>query len=154
MLLWILLFVADRVFQSRFIERSNEISTDDDDPSTRRFEGDDLPKLWTLMPIVLACEAFAFAIIYVILRILSSTRNKDDRNNGLFAIDSHVLSCLMSSYVVSTAIVGILGSCMGLVVECRKEFRYHEDGARGIRALCVMLLPMAAIVIASTSAFC
>jgi hypothetical protein len=141
MALWVLLYVADKVFQSAYIDRGLGTS----DP--RRREEKPLPQLWTLMPLVLLCEALFFGVIYLLLRVLRAMYG----DSGTFVVDADLISRTLYAYLSSTAILAVLGACMGNVVQCRREFRYDEDGMRGIRALCTLLLPTALVVISTTT---
>lgn len=132
MVLWILLFLADKVFQSMYVQR--RLSDVQVRPP---------PHLWSLMPLVLACEALVMAVLFTIL-ILWKLRNKE---HPTFFIDRYSLSLLLSSYGVSTLILVLFGASLGRIIECQSDFRYHENGLRGIRALCVSLLPTSLIVI-------
>jgi hypothetical protein len=140
MALWILLFAADRVYQSSYVERglgAPKINGDHDDAD------DQLPRLWTLMPMVLLCEALFVGFIFLMLSALRSLYGGASR----FVLDADLMSRILYAYLISTAILAIFGAVVGNIVQCRKEFRYREDGLRAIRSLCVLLLPIAIIVI-------
>lgn len=139
MVLWVLLFAADKVYQSAFVDRGWNNENKKDEKS--------LPRLWTIMPIVLLCETLFMLLLFVLLRTLHAMYGA----SGTFVVDADLISRVLYGYLISTIILALLGSAMGNIVQCRREFRYEEDGLRGIRALCILLLPTALIVIAATT---
>jgi hypothetical protein len=140
MVLWVLLFAADKVYQSAFVDRGLNNEKDEKTPPM-------LPHLWTIMPIVLLCETLFMLAIFILLRMLCAMYG----GSGTFVVDADLISRVLYGYLVSTAVLALLGSAMGNIVQCRREFRYEEDGLRGIRALCILLLPTAIVVIAATT---
>jgi hypothetical protein len=142
MVLWILLFVAEKVYQSTYVERALTVAG--------KVDRSRLPSLWLLMPAVLAVESIVFALLAWLMFSVGGATTTSGRGGAV--IDRGVMARVASTYAATTLVLAVLGALLGGVVQCRDEFRYHEDGLRGIRALCVMLLAVSAAVILAAPA--
>ena len=132
MVLWIALYFVDRAFQESYVQR---VLVED-----RRKP----PRLWTIAAAALAIEGVVLLLLSAILFLLHS-RFKTAEN--AFVIDGPLLRRLGADYAVTTGIILSLGTAMGVVSADPKNFRYRDDGMRGIRAMCTMLLLVAVAVL-------
>ena len=144
MVLWIALYFVDRAYQEAYVQRV--LVGDDGDDGDRG----DPPRLWTIAAAALAIEAVILAMLGVILFLLSA-RFKSPKNS--FLIDGPLLRRLAVDYAGTTTVLLLLGAAMGAVTQDTRNFRYREDGLRGIRALCVALLLVAFVVINEPTLF-
>lgn len=137
MTLWIALYIADKVFQARYV-------------SDVLFEGASPPTLVGLLATALAIEAVALLFIVVIMSLF---KNHNKRVNNAYLIDRGLMTLVAGDYIITTAVFFALGIALCATASERKLFRYGEDGLRGIRAVSVALLGMAFVVILLLPAF-
>lgn len=132
MLLWIALYFVDRAYQSAYVQR---VLVDGKEPSCN---------LWTLVLAALAIEA-SVLLLLLGLAFLLKVRFKSADNT--FVVDGALLGSLAADYALSTSIVAAVGAGLGVAVQDVRNFRFRDDGLRGIRALSSMLLLVAAVTI-------
>ena len=133
MVLWIALFFIDRAYQATYMQR---VIVEERSP----------PPLWTVMAAALAVEA-AFALLLLGALALLGTRFK--RPGNTFVLDAPLMSMLLADYFRTTAVMLAVGTALGACAQSARHFRYGEDGMRGIRALCIALLLVSAVVLAA-----
>jgi hypothetical protein len=133
MLLWIALYFVDRAYQSAYVQR---VLVDGKDPRC---------DLWTLVLAALAIEAVVLGLLLGLLMLVKARFKSDDNT---FVLDGALMRRLLVGYASSTAVVATLGAALGVAVQDARNFRYKEDGLRGIRALSVMLLLVSTVTIA------
>lgn len=131
LVLWIAFYFVDRVYQTRFVERT-------------LVNRDDPPKLWTLPLMAFAVEAAAFALLLGILFLLFA-RFKTSANS--FVIDGSLLARILQEYVVTTVLS--LASCglVGKAAENKTLFRYKDDGLRAVRSTSLLMFLISTVYV-------
>lgn len=124
MILWIALYVVEKVFQDAYV--SNVLVRDGKPPDLR-----------PLVVYALLVDFVFFTVVMVILQLLRAQNASTGTN---YAIDSNLMSVLVVDYIASVAIIGGTGWGVATVIQDRKLLRYRDDGLRSIRALGTLLL--------------
>lgn len=137
MTMWIALYIADKVFQSRYVSRV-------------LFERMPPPTLVGLVATALAIESVAVMFVMIVLWLLK-VQNK--RAHSSFVIDSGLMVLVAGDYLVTTAVFFAIGVALCATASSRRLFRYGEDGLRGIRAVSLALLGIAGTVVLLLPAF-
>lgn len=130
LVLWIALFVTEKVFQDDYVSR---VLIRDGAP----------PDLRPLVVYALLVDFVFFTFIMLVIQLLRA--QNPDRN---YAIDGNLVSVLMVDYVASSVVFGVVGWSIAAVVQDRKILRYRDDGLRSIRALGTLLLYGALVTLA------
>lgn len=130
LVLWIALFVTEKVFQDDYVSR---VLIRDGAP----------PDLRPLVVYALLVDFVFFTFIMLVIQLLRA--QNPDRN---YAIDGNLVSVLMVDYVASSVVFGVVGWGIAAVVQDRKILRYRDDGLRSIRALGTLLLYGALVTLA------
>lgn len=136
--LWIIFYFVDRAYQAMYVE--NVLGKDVDAIAAMDLR----PRLWTMMPLVLAIEA---VVLVAVLLILLALKKKFDEPGNTFVIDASLIRRIVKEYLLSVLVIMPIGIAFGYVMQHCKELRYRDDGLRGIRAQAILLFIMSAIVI-------
>ncbi len=131
MVIWIALYLMDKVFQDAFVQR---VLADDGEPPDMRW----------LVPCALLLDAAAIGSILVILSLLYAMFKRPDNT---FVIDSHLMAALVKDYAISTAVILAVGVAVAHVAQSRRLLRYEDVGIRGIRAYSELVLMLTMVVI-------
>jgi hypothetical protein len=142
MLLWVILYFVDRAYQAVYIENvfSKPVDATADVPAAAL-----RPALWTMMPAVLLIELVLLTLVFLIL--LALKKRFHTPKNDTFILDDALMARLLREYLVSTVVMLPIGMLVGHAMQSCKELRYRDDGLRGIRALAVLLLLVAVVVV-------
>ncbi|GAX84533.1 hypothetical protein CEUSTIGMA_g11954.t1 [Chlamydomonas eustigma] len=131
MLLWIAFYFVERAYEATYIERTLA-------------EGGRPPSLKYLVLAAVGLEVAFTGLVFLLLAAVSASLKSP---NNSFVLDGPFLRQLLIEYILSTAILVLLGIAFASVAQDGSLFRYQEDGARGIRALCILQLLVAATVV-------
>jgi hypothetical protein len=133
MVLWISLYVVEKVFQDAYVQRAMG-GRDDGKP----------PSLASMIMYAVAIEGTVMLLIVAVL-VLLMARYKNPRTT--FVIDRQFMSLLAIDYAFTTVTMVGLGVLLAKQVQDGRLFRYRDDGLRGIRALSNLLLYVSMVVI-------
>jgi hypothetical protein len=138
MVIWIALYAIDKVWQDAFVQSlvENEASGAEDRPP---------PAMWPIIVLALGAEA-VFMMVVILCLVLVGVMYGGPKST--YALDAPLLRLVGIDYVLSTAVLIGIGVLVARVAQDGKIFRFRDDGMRGIRATCSMLLSIAAVVIA------
>jgi hypothetical protein len=131
MMLWIALFFAEKVYQDTYV---TAVYLNSDPP----------PSLLPIVPMTIAIELVGLSLIFLSLVLLMKWFKSP---SNTFIVDQRMLRLLFVDYVISLMMLLGVGMTFAYVVQSGAMLRYHEDGLRGIRALCGLLLPLFGVVI-------
>lgn len=131
MMLWISLFMVEKVFQDSYIQR---VMVNDEKP----------PQLLLMPVMALGIEMVFVILVYMVLALL---RLRYKRLDNTFIIDGALMNTFLVDYMLSMPLLITSGLLMAHVVQNGRMLRYHHDGLRGIRALGIMLLCVWAIIL-------
>lgn len=137
MMLWIGLWVADKVYQTRYV-------------STVYLERSPPPTMVGIVATALAIETISIVFILLIMGLLK-TQFKQAGNS--FVIDSGLFTLVAGDYILTSALFFAMGAAVAGTAGSRRLFRYGEDGLRGIRAVSLAMLGIAVTVIFLLPAF-
>jgi hypothetical protein len=143
MVWWVALYAVDRVFQEWYLQRMygpRVVSKSDPDDDARPCP----PPLWGIVLAAAAIEAAVTGLLFLLLLAVQACF-KTDAN--AFVVDGPLLSRIATDYFVSTALLVTLGVGVGAIAQDPSNFRYGEDGLRGVRAVSLVVLLLAALVI-------
>lgn len=137
MVIWIVLYVIDKIWQDMYIQSLLKSETTGIEQKT--------PSLWPIIIIALGIEAVFMLVLLLILVMVASLYGG---TNTTFIIDRTTLFAIGVDYAMSSTILILIGATVASIAQSKRLFRFGDDGMRGIRATCNMLLVIAAIVIA------
>jgi hypothetical protein len=130
MVLWVLLYVMDKVYQSKYVE--DVYVAHDKSPSL------------LYMPLyVVAIESLSFLLVFCLLLMLER-RFKNGSNSYL--VDQHFLLHVMADYVLTTLAMIPAGVAVAYVLSS-PYLRYNHDGLRGIRACTELMLAVFSVIV-------
>jgi hypothetical protein len=132
MVFWVALYVAEKVFQDTYVQ---QVLAQDQDP----------PDLTWMVPYALSIDLLVMSLVCVITVLLKEMYKF---NNNTFVLDGALIRCMALDYLTSTGIILCLGVLLSRMAQTKQLFRYRDDGLRGIRAVCDMMLPISFVVIA------
>lgn len=124
MVLWIALFVVEKVFQDAYVSR---VLVRDDAPPDLR-------------PLVIYALLVDFVFFTLVMAIIFLLRSQNEERGSGYAIDGNLVFVLLVDYVASVLVIGGIGWSVASVVQDRRSLRYQDDGLRSIRALGTLLL--------------
>jgi hypothetical protein len=171
MLLWIVLFCVDRLFQEWYTRRvlaagaanGSAARTDAGGVALASSPGggpvhdgggdaSDVcpPPLWAMVVAALAAEALVLGVVFGALAFAVGSF-KADANT--FVLDAPLLRRIATDYATSTAMILVLGVLLASVISSERNFRYSEDGLRAIRAFSLVLLLCAALLTTCSPTF-
>jgi type IV secretory pathway VirB6-like protein len=131
MVLWIALYMMDKVYQDAFVQR---VLADNEEP----------PDLRWLVPCALLIDVIAMGAMLAITMLVCAMFKKP---SNTFVIDAHVIACMCKDYAYSTAVILAVGVAVAHVAQSRKLLRYQDLGMRGIRAYSELVLMLAMVVV-------
>lgn len=132
MAVWIALYLVDKVYQERYV--------------TRVFVREEAAP--SLVPLMLTALLVEGVITGIALAVAVALFVIHKRKDNTFIFDAHMLTALAVDYLASSLLLGGLGALLGAAVQDGRLFRYkRDDGLRGIRALCTLLLYVSAVVL-------
>ena len=134
MVLWISLYVVEKVFQDAYVQRA-----------MGGRDGGLPPSLATMIMYAVAIEGTVMLLVVAVL-VLLMARYKNPGTS--FVIDRQFMFLLAIDYALTTVIMVGLGVLLANQVQDGRLFRYRDDGLRGIRALSNLLLYVSVVVIA------
>ncbi len=137
MVLWIALYTLDKVWQDEYVRSLVENEENGDEKA-------DPPSLLPIIVMALGMEAI---VMMVIVLVLCLVRINYGGANSRFLIDQRMLRMLGVDYFISTVLLLLLGVGVSAAAQDLRILRYREDGMRGIRATCTILLLCAAVVL-------
>jgi hypothetical protein len=132
MCLWAVLYLMDKVYQIRFLER---VFVEDAAP----------PSLMYWPFVLIAAESSMFLLMFAIILVMER-RFKSVQNT--FVIDETLLLQLLTDYVLTT--LSMFLTCnivVNAVMNC-STMRYKHDGMRGIRSASRLMFSMCATILA------
>lgn len=130
MVLWVALFVMEKVYQDAYV-------------STSLIRNATPPDLRPLVIYALLVDFVFFTFIMLLIALLRA-QNPDKTH----VIDGNLVSVLIVDYVASVVILANVGTGVATVVQDRNILRYNDDGLRSIRALGTLLLYGALLTLA------
>ena len=134
MVLWICLYVVEKVYQDEFVHK---VLAGDGDARP--------PSLSLVIAYAVGAEAVAMLLLVAVLALLMA---KYKTRDSTFVIDNRFMVLLFVDYALTTSTMVTLGVAVAKQVQDGRLFRYRDDGLRGIRALCTLLLQLSAVVLA------
>ena len=137
MVIWVALYVIDKVWQDKYVQSlvKNEERGD---------ESEKPPSLWPIIIIALGAEA-VFMMVVLLCLVLAGTLYGGP--SSAYFLDASLFRMIGIDYALSTAVLIGVGLAVSSVAQNGRMFRFRDDGMRGIRATCSLLLTIAAIVI-------
>lgn len=132
MVLWISLFVVEKVFQDSYVQ---QVLVQDGKP----------PNLSMVIVYAVAVEG---AVMMLLLAVLWLLMARYKTSNNTFVLDGRALVLCAFDYLASASAVLSLGALLGDAAQNGRLFRYRHDGLRTIRALCNLLLGVSLVVVA------
>ena len=133
MALWVALYVMEKVFQDGYVQR---VMADRKKPD----------QLALLVTYALCAELCATLLLLGVLALFM-TRFKTARNT--YVIDTPLFVLVAVDYVVTTGVLLALGVLVARAVQDPSLYRYRDDGLRGIRAYCTLMLNASVVVLAA-----
>lgn len=124
MVLWIALYVVEKVFQDAYVSRV--------------FVRDGTPP--DLRPLVIYALLIDFVFFTLVMIIISLLIAQNGGKGSSYALDDNLLAVLAVDYVMSVVVIGTVGWGTASVVQDKRSLRYADDGLRSIRALGTLLL--------------
>ena len=163
MLLWIVLFCVDRLFQEWYTRRvlaagvagggtdagGVALASSPGGGGGGRGRGAENasdvcpPPLWAMVVAALVAEALVLGIVFGALAFAAGSFKADVNT---FVLDAPLLRRIATDYATSTAMILVLGVLLASVISSEHNFRYSEDGLRAIRAFSLVLLLCAALL--------
>lgn len=131
MVLWVALFVTEKVYQDAYV-------------STALIRNTTPPDLRPLIIYALLVDFVFFTFVMLLIALL---RAQNPPGQG-YAIDENLVSILIVDYVASIIVLATIGAGVATVVQDRTILRYNDDGLRSIRALGTLLLYGALVTLA------
>ena len=131
MVLWIALYLMDKVFQDAFVQQT---LVNDKDP----------PDLRWLVPCALLIDTVAIGAMCVVLLLLRAMFQEGGRT---FVIDKALVRLVAFDFACSSALILALGVALAHVAQDATLLRYRDVGLRGIRAFSELVLMLAMVVI-------
>jgi hypothetical protein len=173
MLLWIVLFCVDRLFQEWYTRRVLAAGAAAGGGAASRTDAGGValasspgggpvhdgaggssdvcpPPLWAMVVAALAAEALVLGVVFGALAFAVGSF-KADANT--FVLDAPLLRRIATDYATSTAMILVLGVLLASVISSERNFRYSEDGLRAIRAFSLVLLLCAALLTTCSPTF-
>lgn len=129
MVLWVALFVTEKVFQDMYV--STVLVKDSTPPDLR--------------PLILYAMSVDFVFFVFVLLLINLLRLQNPSKT--YALDGNLVYILIVDYIVSVIVLGSVGAGVATVVQDRDILRYRDDGLRSIRALGTLLLYCAMITV-------
>jgi hypothetical protein len=145
LVLWVALYVVDKAYQDAYVQRVLVGADPPQDPQARPKGTQAPPNLAWAVPLALLGEG-AFCLLLLVVLSLLKARYKHPANT--YVIDGDMLALLVADYAATTSALLVLGPLLAVVVQSRRLFRYRDDGLRGIRAYCGLMLVVSALVLA------
>lgn len=124
MVLWIALFVMEKVFQDAYV---SSVFVRNGRP----------PDLRPLVIYALLVDFVFFTLVMIIIALLMA---QNGGKGSSYALDSNLVTVLSVDYIASVVVIGGIGWGVASVVQDKKSLRYLDDGLRSIRALGTLLL--------------
>jgi hypothetical protein len=131
MVFWIVLYVTEKFYQDAYVQR---VLVEDHKP----------PKLMGLVGVALGAELAIMLMLGVILLLV---KGKYKTRANTFVLDDALLRCIAVDYALSTVVIGVICVLLARAAESNRLFRYKDDGLRGIRALCNLVLYVSFVVL-------
>lgn len=142
MILWIALYVLDKIWQDAYVRSwiANERDgTEENKP----------PPMWMIVFFALGGEALALLVVLLILILFSNlVTDRAGAQIEAFGLDANLFKLLGIDYILCTVLFLVVGVFVARMAQNCRTFRFEDDGMRGIRATCNLLLGIAAAVIA------
>ncbi len=130
--LWIALYTVDKVWRDMYVQSVVERAPRP--PSMR----------W-MMAAALAIELILLGVLLVSLALLSAALGT---NGSRFILDSCFLRLVLVDYLLTSALLLVLGVAFASVAQDARLFRFGDDGLRGVRATTTLLWMTSASVLA------
>jgi hypothetical protein len=132
MVFWVALYVMEKVYQDAYVQAV-------------LVEGKPPPKLAGIVATAVGIE---FGVMLVMAVVLMLVESKYKTGDNTFVLDDRLIATLAKDYVVGTVAILAVGTLIARAAENGRLFRYKDDGLRGIRALCNMVLYVSFVVFA------
>lgn len=124
MVLWIALFVVEKVFQDAYV--SSVLVRDGSPPDLR--------------PLVIYALLVDFVFFTLIMGVVYLLRAQNDDQGSGYAINGDLVFILVVDYIASMVMIGGIGWGAAMVIQDKKSLNYKDDGLRAIRALGTLVL--------------
>lgn len=121
--LWITLYVLDKVYQEKYVERVYASHKS-------------APNLRTMPLYAAALQCLFFLICFVIVLLLERRFKKP---GNTYVIDDVLLMQIMCDFVITLIVFTAGGYALAYIISDCSILRYNHDGLRGIRALSRLL---------------
>lgn len=128
---WLSLFAAEKVFLDLYVQRTLVGNARP-------------PSLYGLVLLAVALEAVASLVLALMMGFVAALYR---RVSPALVLDGHLLRLAAKDYAWTSAAFLVVALLIARVVQSSRALRYRDDGMRAIRALCVMLLVVAAVVL-------
>lgn len=128
--LWVALFTVDKLWRDAVVQSVVDSSTVD--PAAT-------PKPPSMRWIMAAALGLELVVLLVLVFVLAGLNALLGGAGARWALDACFLRLLVADYVITSAVLVVLGVLVASVAEDRKLFRYGDDGMRGVRATTTML---------------
>jgi hypothetical protein len=138
MVIWIALYAIDKVWQDAYVKsivKNEDAGAEVQEP----------PSMLPLVVITLGAEA-VFMMVVVLCLVLAGAMFGGPAST--YVLDAGLLRLIGIDYILSTVVIAGIGLTVSSVTQDGRLFRFRDDGMRGIRATCSLLLSIAAVVIA------
>jgi hypothetical protein len=132
MVFWVALYVMEKVYQDAYVQAV-------------LVEGKPPPDLWGIVATAVAVE---FGAMLVLAAVLLLVQSKYKAASNTFVLDDGLMAALAKDYAVGSVAILAVGTLLARAAENGQLFRYRDDGLRGIRALCNMVLYVSFVVFA------
>ena len=124
------LYLASNTFQSQYVSK---VFVNDENP----------PNLIMFILTYVFIEVIFMALILFIVYLLKSVLKMNEH----FPLTNQAFGVFVFDYLISAAIIALIGVLLATVVTKKKYFRYKTDGLRAIRSLQEMMFYVGAVVV-------
>ena len=129
--MWLALFAAEKVYLDAYVQRT-------------LVQQRPPPSLYGLVLTAVGLEAALALCAGLSLAFVARVYR---RLSPALVLDGQLLGLAAKDYAWTTAAFAAVALLVARVVQGSRALRYRDDGMRGIRALSVMLLPVAAVIL-------
>ena len=124
MVFWVALYVVEKAYQDAYVQRT---LLEDGTP----------PDLRMLTAAAIGIDIVLIGIIGCVTFLIKKLFKTP---NNTFVLDDSILRIIGIDYACSTVVILAMGTLLSHSAQSGQLFRYRDNGVRGIRALCNMLL--------------
>ena len=137
MALWVGIYLMDKVWRDMYVQSVVDAG---ENGAPRP------PSMRTLILAALGVELVFLCALVICVRLLDAAFGGGKGTS--FVLDACFIRLVIIDYVATTALIIALAMALTSVAQNCKLFRYADDGLRGIRATCTLLLWVCGVALA------